>query len=127
MKDSIIARKEADRNRNILGLADALHRDGADQGRAHLLAALVVARDGGQQRRVGRAGTDCVEGNALAGDLTGHGLGEGDDAALAGGIDGLLRGADAAGIGGDVDDAVAAARHHALQHEVGDVERPRAG
>src|SRR5476651_1751837 len=40
----IVAGEEADRAGNILRLADALHRNGADQGGAHLLAALVVAR-----------------------------------------------------------------------------------
>ncbi len=57
----IVACQEADHAGNILGLADALHRDGADQRGAHFLAALVVARDGRQEGRIGRAGTDRVE------------------------------------------------------------------
>jgi len=42
-ESGIVAGQEAHRARNILGLADAFHRNGADQGRAHLLPALVVA------------------------------------------------------------------------------------
>ena len=123
MKAGIVAGEEADRARDVLGLADALHRDGADQGGAHLLAALAFAGGGRQQGRLGRAGTDGIERDALARHLARHRLGEGDDAALARRIDRLLRGADPAGIGGDVDDAAMAARHHALQHEVAHVER----
>ena len=39
----IVTRQEADDAWNILGLSDPLHRDGADESGADLLAALVVA------------------------------------------------------------------------------------
>src|SRR5207248_3518060 len=99
-------------------------RNGVDERRPHPLAALALTGGGGEQWRVGWARANGVEGDAAPRHFAGHGFGEGDDAALAGRIDRLLRSADPAGGGRDVDDTALAARHHALQREVAHVERP---
>src|SRR5437868_2173175 len=70
----VVTGQEADRARDVLGLADALHRNGADQGGAHLLAALAFAGGGRQQRGLGGAGTDVIERDAPARHLARHRL-----------------------------------------------------
>jgi len=81
------------------------------------------SRKAAQDRGVGRARAERVEDDAFADQFARDRLGEGDHAAFAGRVDRLARGADTAGVGGDVDDAAEAARRHALEHDVRDVER----
>ena len=91
---------------------------------AQLVAVLAFAAELAEQRRIGRAGADDVDADLLPGELPGHRLREGDQAALAEGVDGFARGADARGVRRDVDDASSAPLDHALQHRVMHVERP---
>src|SRR5208282_2680027 len=93
--------EEGDRGRDIGGLADPAQRDGARQPVPQLLA---VGGHLVEQRGVGRAGADAVHRNAVPGHLPGQRLPEGDDAALGGRVHRLARGADPAGVRGDVDD-----------------------
>src|SRR5687768_7068615 len=68
--------EEGDDAGNVIGLADALHRDGAHQGVVDLLAGFALAEEAAQDRRVGRPRADDVDGDALARKLAGEGLGE---------------------------------------------------
>ena len=71
-----------------------------------------------------RSGTERIEDHALAHELARDRLGEGDDAALARGIDRLAGGTDPPRVGRDIDDAPEAARRHAAQHDVVHVQWP---
>ena len=104
----VVRQQEGDQPRIVFRHAEAPHRNGALEplGDAGAVRAFEKAA---QDRGIGRAGTERVEDDALADEFARERLGEGDDAALAGGIDRLARRADAAGVGGDVDDAAEAA------------------
>src|SRR5213078_1946252 len=71
---SIVAGQETDGARNILRLADALHRNGVDERRPHPLAALALTGGGGEQWRVGWARANGVEGDAAPRHFAGHGF-----------------------------------------------------
>src|SRR5262245_11118734 len=119
----VIGEQESDEPRIILRHAEPPHRNGALEpfGDARALGPFEEAAQNGG---VGRAGANRIEGEALADKLARERLGQGDDAALASGIDRFARGADTSRIGGDIDDASETARRHAAQHDVADVERP---
>src|SRR6478752_5094912 len=89
----VIGQQEGDEPRIILRYAEAPHRDGALEplGEAGAVGAFEKAAQNGG---VGRSGTERIEDHALAHELASDRLGEGDDAALAGGIDRLAGGAD---------------------------------
>jgi len=61
--------------------------------------------------------------NAFTRQLPRHGFGERDDAALAGRIHSLARGADPAGVGGDVDNPTPTVLDHTRKHRVMHVQR----
>ena len=113
----LVGREECHRGRDVGGLADPAQRDGAGQPVPQLLA---VGGHLVEQRGVGRAGADAVDRDAVPGHLPGQCLAEGDDAALGSRVHHLARGADAAGVRGDVDDPPAAPLDHPVQHGAGD-------
>src|SRR4051812_9844031 len=84
----IVRQQESHEPRIILRYADAPHRDRALEplGDAGAVGAFEKAAQNGG---VGRTWTERIEDHALAHELARDGLGEGDDAALAGGIDRL--------------------------------------
>src|SRR5699024_7781957 len=111
---------EGDGVGQVLRLCQTTQRDGLFQGGAQLRVLLGDLRE---QRGVGRAGADGIRGDAVAGEFTGEGLGEGDHATLAGGVDGLAGGAHAGGIGTDVDDgSPTLLLHHHACHGLGAVQ-----
>src|SRR5262245_34897793 len=118
----IVGKEEGNQPRIVFRRTEASHRDGTLEpfGDAGAVRAFQKAAQNGG---VGRAGTDRVEDYALADKLARQRLGQGDDAALAGGIDCFARGSDPTRVGGDIDDASEAARRHAAQDDVVHVER----
>src|SRR5690606_11044801 len=111
-KARIVGGEEADDPGIVRRLREAAHRDGLFQRLGDAVGARAAASDPGKERRVGRAWANVVEGDAGAGKLTRDRLAEGNQAAFAGRIDRLARGADAARIGADIDHAPAAVFHH---------------
>src|SRR5262249_2473346 len=93
----IVGEEERDQPGIVSRRAEASHRDGALEpfGDAGAIRAFQKAAQNGG---VGRAGTDRVEDHPFADKLARQRLGECDDAALAGGIDGLARGPDPPGV-----------------------------
>src|SRR2546426_3723716 len=83
----VVAREERNGAGQVLRLADAAERNGFGKGFEQLFRAGRTFGHAGQQRRVGGAWAYHVHGDAVAGVLTGDGLGEGPQSALAGGID----------------------------------------
>jgi hypothetical protein len=88
------------------------------------LRAFAAAGDGRQHGGFGRAGADAVGGDALAGGFAGNGFGEGNEAALGAGVDGFHRGADAAGVRGDIDEASPTGLEHVGQDGAGHAHGP---
>ena len=120
----LVGGEERDDAGDVVGLADALHRDGAHQRVVDLLPGVALAEEAAQDRRVGRSGADHVDRDAFARQLARQRLREGDDAALAGRVHRLAGGADARRVGGDVDHSARAAGKHLRHHEVVHVQRP---
>ena len=122
MKPASSLPKKAMRAGQVVGLAQTAQRDGAAEGFEQLGRVARAFGHTGQQRGVGRAGADHVDGDALAGVFAGQRLGQGHQATLAGGIHGFARRAAACGIGRDVHDAAGLALGHAGQHRVQHVQ-----
>src|SRR6266550_8874718 len=105
--------EEGDRRGDLVGLAEAAQQ-GA--GGHHLDGPGIHAA---QQRRLDRAGGDGVHGDAVAGVLPGQCLGEGDDGALGGGIDGVGLAADPPRLRRQVDDPPVPRPLHGRQRRLG--------
>src|SRR5690348_10825974 len=123
-KSGFLRCEKRDDARYVGGLPDALHWDGTHQRVIDLLSGFALAEEAAQDRRIGRSWTHHVHRDAPARDFARERLRERDDAALAGRVNRLARGADARRIGRNVDDAPGAARKHLREHEVMHVERP---
>src|SRR6266581_3249741 len=109
--------EEDEGRRHFLGLGPAAHRDLLQ---VLVLEALVSTDHLGHRRR--RPGGDGIDGDAVAGQLPGAGLGQPGDAGLGGAVIDLADGADDARRRGDVDDAAPLPFHHSRHHRLGAVE-----
>src|SRR5262249_50321094 len=96
----------------IFRLAHAAERDTPKHRVLPLHGLLALAKYTRHHRRVGRTGAYGVEQDVFARELTGQRFGEGNQSALAGGVDGLVAGPDARSVRSDIDDPSAAALSH---------------
>jgi Inner membrane protein CreD len=119
----VVAGQKRDDAGNILGPADAFHGNGALERLENFGAVLTAFQELRQKRRIRGPGANRVQTDAGARKLPGDALGECDDTALAGGVDGLHGGAHPAGVGCDVHHPSPTLLAHARQHHVVHVER----
>src|SRR2546421_4436444 len=106
---------------NVTGFGTSQKSDGgsdffrttkAPQGDARRGRFAFVAAHGVHGLGLDVAGTDCVDGDAKAGDFLGKRLRERDDARFGGSVIGLAGGREEGAERGNVDDATAALRNH---------------
>src|SRR5690606_16180924 len=114
-----VAREEEDGVGDVLRFGEPTIGNDAEQSGAHLLRLRL------EQGRVGRAGTDAIDADAVARHLSREALSEGDHTALGAGIDRLAHASHPAGVARDVDDPPSTSVDHRREERLAVANLPQ--